>query len=79
MSMTYQKEIPITGDYDVTVIGGGPAGLLAATAAAKNGARVALGEAAGTAAALCIREKCGTTVLNIPLLREALLAQGAII
>jgi len=47
MSMTYQKEIPVTGDYDVTVIGGGPAGLLAATAAAKNGARVALVERYG--------------------------------
>ena len=40
---------------------------------------MALGEAAGTAAALCVREKCDTTVLDIALLREALLAQGAII
>jgi hypothetical protein len=40
---------------------------------------MALGEAAGTAAALAIREKCGTTVLNTDLLREALIAQGAIV
>ena len=40
---------------------------------------MALGEAAGTAAALCVREKCGTTGLNTDLLRTTLLAQGAII
>lgn len=40
---------------------------------------MALGQAAGTAAALCVREKCGTTGLDIALLREHLLAQGAII
>ncbi len=45
--LTYQKNIPITGEFDVLVVGGGPAGLLAATAAAKNGARVALVERYG--------------------------------
>ena len=40
---------------------------------------MALGEAAGTAAALCVREKCDTTVLDIALLRNTLIAQGAII
>ena len=48
MSMlTYQKNISIAADFDVLVIGGGPAGMLAATAAAKNGARVALAERYG--------------------------------
>ncbi len=46
-TLSYQKEIPVTGEFDVLVIGGGPAGLLAATAAAKNGARVALAERYG--------------------------------
>ena len=46
-SISYQKQIPVTADFDVAVIGGGPAGLLAATAAAKNGARVALVERYG--------------------------------
>ena len=46
-SISYQKQIPVTADFDVAVIGGGPAGLLAATAAAKNGARVALAERYG--------------------------------
>ena len=40
---------------------------------------MALGEAAGTAAALCKAQKCGTTVLDIAILREKLIAQGAII
>lgn len=45
--LSFQKEIPITGEYDVIVCGGGPAGFIAATAAAKNGARTALVERYG--------------------------------
>lgn len=47
LTIPYQKNIPITAEFDVLVIGGGPAGMLAATAAAKNGARVALAERYG--------------------------------
>ena len=41
------KEIPITGSYDVVVCGGGPAGFIAAIAAARSGARTALVEQYG--------------------------------
>lgn len=38
---------------------------------------MALGQAAGTAAALCLQTGCGVTALDIPLLRSTLAAQGA--
>ncbi len=42
--MTRGEEIPVYGEYDVVVVGGGMAGTGAAIAAAKNGARVMLVE-----------------------------------
>jgi hypothetical protein len=41
------REVPLYGDYDVVVLGGGPAGIAAAAAAARNGARVLLAERYG--------------------------------
>ena len=46
-ALNYQKTLPVTGEYDVAVCGGGPAGFIAAIAAARNGARVALIERYG--------------------------------
>ena len=45
--VSYQKEIPVIGGYDVVVLGGGPAGTCAAIEAARNGAKVLLVEATG--------------------------------
>ena len=44
-SIPYKSEIPLYGSYDVTVLGGGPAGVSAAVSAARKGARVLLVEA----------------------------------
>jgi glycine/D-amino acid oxidase-like deaminating enzyme len=41
------RETPVIGDYDVVVLGGGPAGLAAATAAGMHGRRVLLVERYG--------------------------------
>lgn len=42
-----EKNIPVVGSYDVVVCGGGPAGFIAAIAAARKGASVALVEQYG--------------------------------
>jgi len=41
------RDIPITREADVVVVGGGPAGLCAAIAAGRNGAQVVLVEQFG--------------------------------
>jgi hypothetical protein len=43
----YQKKLPVRGRYDVLVAGGGPSGVCAAVAAAREGAKVALIERYG--------------------------------
>lgn len=47
LSINIQKSIPVVGSYDVVVCGGGPGGMIAAVAAARSGARVALIERYG--------------------------------
>ncbi len=46
-SINYQKQIEIRKEYDVVVAGAGPAGICAAVAAAREGAKVALVERYG--------------------------------
>lgn len=46
-SITITKSVPVVGNYDVVVLGGGPAGVFAALAAAQQGVKVALVERFG--------------------------------
>jgi len=43
----HSREVPVIGSYDVVVCGGGPAGWIAAVAAARNGAKTAMIEQFG--------------------------------
>ncbi len=45
--ISLSKEVPVVGSYDVVVCGGGPAGFIAAIAAAREGAKTALIERYG--------------------------------
>ena len=46
-SITITKQVAVVGSYDVVVCGGGPAGVFAAIAAAREGAKVAIVEQYG--------------------------------
>ena len=46
-SFLYSKKVPVIGHYDVLISGGGPAGFVAAIAAARSGAKTALVEKCG--------------------------------
>ena len=46
-TISYTREITVTKTYDIIVCGAGPAGICAAVAAARQGAKVALVERYG--------------------------------
>jgi NADPH-dependent 2,4-dienoyl-CoA reductase/sulfur reductase-like enzyme len=73
------KQLPVRR-FDVLVAGGGTAGVVAALAAARQGAKTALvevkGYPGGTAAALCAAKNRGTRDLRYSELRDSLTKAG---
>ena len=52
------KQVAVVGSYDVVVVGGGPAGVFAAIAAAREGAKVALVERFGFLGGMLSENDC---------------------
>jgi alkyl hydroperoxide reductase subunit AhpF len=74
------RQVPLYGEYEVAVLGRGPAGIAAAVAAARvSGACFAMGEAAGTAAALALRGNTIPREIAVDRLQQQLKGQGAFI
>ena len=63
-SIQYSQSLPLYGQYDVAVIGGGPAGCCAAMAAARRGKKVLLVESTGTLGGMATSAMVGPFMTN---------------
>lgn len=71
-----QFEIPVKYDYDVAVIGGGPAGFCAAVAAARNGARTILVERYGSGGGMATAGLVGPFMTSYDKSGEKMIIRG---
>lgn len=62
--LTYTKEIPSIGHYELVVLGGGPAGVCAAIEAARDGAKVLLVEGSGMLGGMATTALVGPFMTN---------------
>ena len=62
--LTYTKEIPSIGHYELVVLGGGPAGVCAAIEAARGGAKVLLIESSGMLGGMATSALVGPFMTN---------------
>ena len=62
--LTYTKEIPSIGHYELVVLGGGPAGVCAAIEASRDGARVLLVEGSGMLGGMATTALVGPFMTN---------------
>lgn len=60
----FNKAVPVYGQYDIAVIGGGPAGVCAAIAASRKGMKVLLVEATGTLGGMATSGAVGPFMTN---------------
>jgi hypothetical protein len=78
-----ERRVPVAGEYDVVVLGGGPAGIAASmthdgqSAARVSGACFVMGQAAGAAAALALRAGVAPRALDVATLQAQLRRDGA--
>jgi flavin-dependent dehydrogenase len=77
------KDLPVTHEADIVVVGGSCTGVFAALRAARLGMRVAIIEKqncfAGVACALAARNDCAVSEVDVRCLRQTLAEGGSIV
>lgn len=76
MPVTFQRELPVYREVDVVVVGAGPAGVGAAVAAARSGARVMVFDANGCVGGMATMGGVGPFMTSYDAFHERMIIRG---